>query len=288
MRRRGCGRATGSVRAIGSNPIALQGHSHRSRRRTSVQVAFRSHQCQGRESRQSDQRPDLPFPHRINFFLGHLGGRPPVQSRWPPQEGPLNNTLQRRQVPADSDANIRWRNRASAVSAQSEQLNFRKSSRTPPRGLRNFELDSGVRVHCEFMLLQKPPESSSKSLAYCRPNRLSWFRQGMIGSPRRAPHGQDRRRRQKAASGPLWPACGRPGPEVVKRPSFACGAGAPPEVPGGGTTFGSPVLGAGFSMVGSTSFGWMTPFDRFSFSLRFSPGAELSGTAGVGSGLRGA
>jgi hypothetical protein len=71
-------------------------------------------------------------------------------------------------------------------------------------------------------------------------------------------------------------------------PHFACGAGAPPEVPGGGTTFGSPVLGTGFSMVGSTSFGWMTPFDRFSFSLRFSPGAELSGAAGVGSGLPGA
>ena len=53
-------------------------------------------------------------------------------------------------------------------------------------------------------------------------------------------------------------------------------------------TFGSPVLGVGLSMVGSTSFGWMTPFDRFSFSLRFSPGAELSGAAGVGSGLPGA
>ena len=32
----------------------------------------------------------------------------------------------------------------------------------------------------------------------------------------------------------------------------------------------------------------MTPFDRFSFSLRFSPGAELSGAPGVGSGLPGA
>ena len=40
-------------------------------------------------------------------------------------------------------------------------------------------------------------------------------------------------------------------------------------------------------MVGSTSFGWMTPFDRFSFWLRFSPGAELSGASGVGSGLPG-
>ena len=89
-----------------------------------------------------------------------------------------------------------------------------------------------------------------------------------------------------------WAAVARLGPGPARRssssPHFACGAGAPPEVPGGGTTFGSPVLGAGFSMVGSTSFGWITPFDRFSFSLRFSPGAELSGTAGVGSGLPGA
>jgi hypothetical protein len=37
---------------------------------------------------------------------------------------------------------------------------------------------------------------------------------------------QDRRRRQKAASGPLWPACGRPGPEVVKRPSFCLWRGS--------------------------------------------------------------
>jgi hypothetical protein len=28
-------------------------------------------------------------------------------------------------------------------------------------------------------------------------------------------------------------------------------------------------LWVGFSMAGSTSFGWMTPFDLFSFSLRF-------------------
>ena len=63
--------------------------------------------------------------------------------------------------------------------------------------------------------------------------------------------------RQKAASGPLWPACGRPGParRSSSGPHFACGAGAPPEVPGGGATFGFPVLGAGFLMVGSTSFG---------------------------------
>jgi hypothetical protein len=89
--------------------------------------------------------------------------------------------------------------------------------------------------------------------------------------------------RQRAAVARLRPARrgGRQGPH------FACGAGAPPEVPGGGTAFGSPVWGAGFSMVGSTSFGWMTPFDRFSFSLRFSPGAELSGAAGVASGLPG-
>ena len=34
--------------------------------------------------------------------------------------------------------------------------------------------------------------------------------------------------RQKAASGPLWPACGpaRPGPEVVKRPSFCLWRGS--------------------------------------------------------------
>ncbi len=43
--------------------------------------------------------------------------------------------------------------------------------------------------------------------------------------------------------------------------------------PGGGTTFGSPVLGGGFSIPGSTSFGWMTPFDRFNSLLRFWAGA---------------
>ena len=91
--------------------------------------------------------------------------------------------------------------------------------------------------------------------------------------------------RERAAVARLRPARAR---RSSSGPHFACGAGAPPEVPGGGTTFGSPVLGAGFSMVGSTSFGWMTPFDRFSFSLRSSPGAELSGAAGVGSGLPGA
>jgi hypothetical protein len=37
---------------------------------------------------------------------------------------------------------------------------------------------------------------------------------------------RDRRRRQKAASGPLWPACGRPGPEAVKRPSFCLWRGS--------------------------------------------------------------
>jgi hypothetical protein len=54
---------------------------------------------------------------------------------------------------------------------------------------------------------------------------------------------------------------------------FGFGAGAPPDVPGGGTTFGSRTWGAGFSMAGSTSFGWMTPSDWFSFSLRFWAGA---------------
>src|ERR1700722_6382564 len=81
-----------------------------------------------------------------------------------------------------------------------------------------------------------------------------------------------------------WAAVARLGPGRARRsssgPHFARGAGAPPEVPGGGTMFGSPVLGAGFSMVGPTSFGWMTPFDRFSFSHRFSPGAESSDAAG--------
>jgi hypothetical protein len=66
---------------------------------------------------------------------------------------------------------------------------------------------------------------------------------------------------------------------------FGCGAGAPPEVPGGGTTFGSPTLGAGFSMAGSTSFGWMTPFDWSSFLLRFWAGAVGLASPGVVSGL---
>jgi hypothetical protein len=55
---------------------------------------------------------------------------------------------------------------------------------------------------------------------------------------------------------------------------FGCGAVAPPpEVAGGGTTFGSRTTGAAFSMAGSTSFGWITPFDWFSFLLRSSAGA---------------
>jgi hypothetical protein len=68
---------------------------------------------------------------------------------------------------------------------------------------------------------------------------------------------------------------------------FGCGAAAPPEVPGGGTTFGSPVEGAGFCMAGSTSFGWMTPFDWLSSLLKFCSGAlELaSGVALSGAGL---
>ena len=103
------------------------------------------------------------------------------------------------------------------------------------------------------------------------------------GTCRRARSPVKAKGRQRAAVGRL----GRPGPRSSSGPHFACGAGAPPEVPGGGTTFGSPVLRAGFSIFGSTSFGWMTPFDRFSFSLRFSPGAELSGASGVGSGLPG-
>ena len=68
---------------------------------------------------------------------------------------------------------------------------------------------------------------------------------------------------------------------------FGWGAGAPPEVPGGGTTFGSRALGAGFSMPGSTSFGWMTPFDWFSSLLRFWVGAVGSapGVVLFGAGL---
>jgi hypothetical protein len=68
---------------------------------------------------------------------------------------------------------------------------------------------------------------------------------------------------------------------------FGCGAAAPPEVPGGGTTFGSRALGVGFSMAGSTSFGWMIPFDRFSSLLKLWVGAlELApGVASFGAGL---
>ena len=74
-----------------------------------------------------------------------------------------------------------------------------------------------------------------------------------------------------------------PGPSGARRMGahFGCGAGAPPAVPGGGITFGSPALGAGFSMPGSTSFGWMTPFDRLNFLLKLwagAPGAALPGT----------
>jgi hypothetical protein len=72
-------------------------------------------------------------------------------------------------------------------------------------------------------------------------------------------------------------------------PHFGCGAREPPEVPGGGTTFGSCTIGAPFSMAGSTSFGWITPFDWFSFLLRFSAGAvglascvALGGAVGFG------
>ena len=64
---------------------------------------------------------------------------------------------------------------------------------------------------------------------------------------------------------------------------FGWGAGAPPEAPGGGTTFGSPAFGAGFSMPGSTSFGRMTPLDRLSFLLRLWAG--LPGAASPGAGL---
>jgi hypothetical protein len=108
------------------------------------------------------------------------------------------------------------------------------------------------------------------------------------GAAFRQPSGPKPGEGERPPAGRCGPPRAGPARRSSSSPHFACGAGAPPEVPGGGTTFGSPVLGAGFSMVGSTSFGWMTPFDRFSFSLRFSPGAELSGAAGVGSGLPGA
>ena len=76
-------------------------------------------------------------------------------------------------------------------------------------------------------------------------------------------------------SGPLWPW----NQSREARDHFGCGARVPPEVSGGGTTFESPVLGAGFSMAGSTSSGWMTPFDWSSFLLRFWLGAV--GVSGV-------
>jgi hypothetical protein len=68
---------------------------------------------------------------------------------------------------------------------------------------------------------------------------------------------------------------------------FGCGAAAPPELPGGGTTFGSPVLGAGFWIPGSISFGWMTPFDWFSSLLKLWVGAVglAPGVISFGAGL---
>jgi hypothetical protein len=65
---------------------------------------------------------------------------------------------------------------------------------------------------------------------------------------------------------------------------FGCGAADPPEVPGGGTTFGSRTTGAPFSMAGSTSFGWMIPFDSFSFLLRSWAGAVGSAPGAVSRG----
>jgi hypothetical protein len=68
---------------------------------------------------------------------------------------------------------------------------------------------------------------------------------------------------------------------------FGCGAGALSEVPGGGTTFESPVLGAGFSIAGSTSFGWMIPFDWLSSLLKLWAGALAlaPGVVSFGAGL---
>jgi hypothetical protein len=45
------------------------------------------------------------------------------------------------------------------------------------------------------------------------------------------------------------------------------------------------VLGTDFSMAGSTSFGWMTPFDWFSFLLRFWARAVGLAPGVVGAGL---
>jgi hypothetical protein len=77
----------------------------------------------------------------------------------------------------------------------------------------------------------------------------------------------------------------RDGPIARSGAYFGWGAGAPPEVPGGDTTFGSPVLGAGFWMAGSTSFGWMIPFDWLSSVLRFWAGGLATGTVFFGAGL---
>jgi hypothetical protein len=65
---------------------------------------------------------------------------------------------------------------------------------------------------------------------------------------------------------------------------FGCGAADPSEVPGGGATFRSCTLGAPSSMAGSTSFGWITPFDWFSFLLRSSAGAVGSAPGVVSRG----
>ena len=84
----------------------------------------------------------------------------------------------------------------------------------------------------------------------------------------------------------LWRSEVRRGNRDNRR-SFRLRRGGAAEAPGGGTTFGSPVLGGGFWMPGSTSFGWMTPFDWFSFLLRFSPGASglAAGMVSFGAGL---
>jgi hypothetical protein len=66
---------------------------------------------------------------------------------------------------------------------------------------------------------------------------------------------------------------------------LAAARGAPPVVPGGGMTFRSRVFGAGFSMAGSTSFGWMTPFDWLSSLLRFWSGAVGLAPGSLGAGL---
>ena len=69
---------------------------------------------------------------------------------------------------------------------------------------------------------------------------------------------------------------------------MGCTPCGPPGLPGGGITAAVPVGGGFFSIDGSTSFGWITPFDAPNLSLRV-PGClanVLFGEAGLGAALR--